>query len=313
MKVIPARCVSFSAKPGQLVRAVVTSSTKDTTGGNLGGRVATSLSTLDPATAKRLDAIRGSSPRRSPNVRVLADFSQNTDCRLATLGFAAGVDFGNLLRGTSFQSAFTHSPFAVTRGLSFENMLRENNYALTLDLVRGPLGLPAKGAHAVNLREGFPAGPGRMPARLKKTQDLMQQILRGETAAPHWLDGSVLRCGVGGIEAFFEADALGRGSVGPIRIVEVKSFPKVDDRIDPDQLGSALDQSALYVMLSREAIAQLGASGALGKRPGNADHTEKCRADTHAIGTASECTDYPNAASVGRHPQRRGRGNCDLD
>src|SRR5262245_50392204 len=64
---------------------------------------------------RRLDAIRGATPRRTPNVRVLADFSQNTDCPLATLGFVTGVDFGRLLAKTRFQSAFSHSPFAVLR------------------------------------------------------------------------------------------------------------------------------------------------------------------------------------------------------
>lgn len=213
----------------------------------------------DPDVERRLDAIRGPAPRRTPDVRVLADFSQNTNCRVATLGFAAGVDFGKLLKGTRFQSAFSHSPFAVTRGLMFENMLRDNSYALTLDLLRGPLGLPAAGARTVNLREGFAAGPGRMPARVAKTAELLREIIDGKPTAPHWMDGAVLRGRVGGIAAYFEADALGsHSSGGEIRIAEVKSFPKVDDRVDPDQLGSALDQSAVYVMLARETVATLG-------------------------------------------------------
>jgi hypothetical protein len=222
--------------------------------------VATLLGTLDPVSATRLDAIRGPFPRRTPDVRVLADFSQNTACQLATLGFAAGVDFGKLLKGTKFQSAFSHSPFAVLRGVTFESRLRENNYALTVDLLREPLGLAVTGARMVNLRDGFPSGPGRMPARLKATNDLLGPILRGDPAATNWLDGAVLRGTIGGMEAFFEADALGvRTATREIRVAEVKSFPKVDDRVDPDQLGSALDQSALYVLLARDAVAALGA------------------------------------------------------
>lgn len=208
---------------------------------------------------RQLDEIRGPAPRRSPNVRVLAAFAQNTDCRLATLGFAAGVDFDRLLKGTRFQPAFGQSPFAFARGLAFEKMLRDADYALTVGLLRGPLGLPLTGARVVNLREGFPSGPGRMPARVKATADLLRLILRGEPAAPHLIDGAVVRGTVGGVEAFFEADALAaREAGGEIRIAEVKSFPKVDDRVDPDQLGSALDQSAVYVLLTREAVAALG-------------------------------------------------------
>jgi hypothetical protein len=208
---------------------------------------------------RRLDEIRGPAPRRSPSVRVLAAFAQNTDCRLATLGFAAGVDFDRLLKGTRFQPAFGQSPFAFARGLAFEKMLRDADYALTVGLLRGPLGLPATGARVANLRDGFPAGPGRMPARAKATADLLRFILRGDPAAPHLIDGAVVRGTVGGVDAFFEADALAaRDAGGEIRVAEVKSFPKVDDRVDPDQLGSALDQSAVYVLLTREAVAALG-------------------------------------------------------
>jgi len=207
----------------------------------------------------RLQCIRGHAPRRSPSVRVLAAFAQNTSCQLATLGFAAGVDFDRLLRGTRYQAAFGQSPFAFARGLAFEKMLREADYDLTLNLLRGPLGLPATGTRVVNLREGFPAGPGRMPARVKATAALLRLILRGDPSAPHLIDGAVVSGVVGGREAFFEADALAaRASGGEIRVAEVKSFPKVDDRVDPDQLGAALDQSAVYVVLTREAVAALG-------------------------------------------------------
>lgn len=208
---------------------------------------------------RRLQQIRGSAPSRSPSVRVLGAFAQNTDCRLATLGFAAGVDFDRLLKSTRFQPAFGQSPFAFARGLAFEKMLRDADYALTLGLLRGPLGLPATGARVVSLRDGFSAGPGRMPARVKATADLIRQVILGEPAAPHLIDGAVIRGVVGGIDAYFEADALAaRAAGGELRVAEVKSFPKVDDRVDPDQLGSALDQSALYVMLTRDAVGALG-------------------------------------------------------
>ncbi len=49
-----------------------------------------------------------------------------------------------------------------------------------------------------------------------------------------------------------------RAADGELRVAEVKSFPKVDDRVDPDQLGSALDQSAVYVLLTCDMVAGLG-------------------------------------------------------
>src|SRR5262249_31631049 len=110
-----------------------------------------------------------------------------------------------------------------------------------------------------NLREGFPSGPGRMPARADATMYLIRRIIDGRADAPHVIDGAVLRGHLGGIEAFFEADALAaRDAGGGIRVAEGKSFPKVDDRVDPDQLGAALDQVALYIILARDAVAALG-------------------------------------------------------
>jgi hypothetical protein len=215
--------------------------------------------TLNVSTTKRLDEIRGPMPRRSPSVRVLAAFAQNTDCRLATLGFAAGVDFDRLLAGTRYRTPFGQSPFAIQRGLAFEKLLRNNDYALALDLLRGPLVLPATGVRVVNLREGFPSGPDRMPARVKATSALLREIILGKPTAARLIDGAVLVGNVGGITAYFEADALAsRTTDGQLRVAEVKSFPKVDDRVDPEQLGAALDQSAIYVMLTRDAVATLG-------------------------------------------------------
>jgi hypothetical protein len=218
-----------------------------------------SPASLDSVTAKRLDEIRGQASRRSPNVRVLAAFAQNTDCPLATLGFAAGVDFDRLLVGTRFRAPFGQSPFAIQRGLAFERILRDDDYALTLELLRGPLGLPPTGTKVVNLREGFASGSGRMPSRVKATSDLVREIVHGNPGAAQLIDGAVLVGKIGGVPAYFEADALAtRAADGKLRVAEVKSFPKVDDRVDPNQLGSALDQSAVYVLLTCDMVAGLG-------------------------------------------------------
>src|SRR4051812_17277493 len=84
---------------------------------------------------RRLEKIRGGAGRRSPTVRVLADFAQHTDCNLAALAFAASVDFDRLLVGTRFQMPFGQSPFAFRRGLAFEKLLREDDYSATVGLL----------------------------------------------------------------------------------------------------------------------------------------------------------------------------------
>src|SRR5437868_1097818 len=73
---------------------------------------------------RRLEAIRGSTLRRTPNVRVLAGYAQHVNCNLSTLGFAAGVNFDRLLVKTRFQMPFGQSPFAIGRGFGFEKLLR---------------------------------------------------------------------------------------------------------------------------------------------------------------------------------------------
>jgi hypothetical protein len=127
---------------------------------------------------QRLEEIRGRAPRRSPTVWALAAYAQHTDCRLATLGFAAGGNFDRLLVGTRLGMPFGQSPYAIARGLAFENLLGADHHAATLELLRGLLHLPASGARVANLREGYAAGPERMPRRARDT------AAAGESGAP---------------------------------------------------------------------------------------------------------------------------------
>jgi hypothetical protein len=208
--------------------------------------------------ARRLEEIRGGAPRRSPTVHTLAGYAQHTDCKLAALGFAAGVNFDRLLIGTRFQVPFGQSPFAIGRGVAFEKRLRDNQYAAALDLLRGVLKFPPTGAQVVNLRDGYPSDSDRMALRARDALALLERIIQGDPAAPHLIDGAVLAASVGGLVAYFEADALAARAAHEIRVAEVKSFPKVDDRVAPDKLGAALDQVAIYILLVREAIQRLG-------------------------------------------------------
>jgi hypothetical protein len=72
------------------------------------------------------------------------------------------------------------------------------------------------------------------------------------------IDGAVLSAIIGGRTAYFEADALAAWAAAVIHVAEVKSFPKVDERVDPDKLGAALDQVAIYILLTRDAVLKLG-------------------------------------------------------
>src|SRR5580658_10060902 len=114
------------------------------------------LPKVSTATARAIASIRGTAPEQSPTVRALATFSAHTDCHLATLGFAARVDFERLLRGTPFQAPYGQSPFAHVRGMAFEERLRKHGYALTLQLLRERMGFAVGHSSVINLREGYP-------------------------------------------------------------------------------------------------------------------------------------------------------------
>ena len=211
----------------------------------------------------RLAAIRAGAPRRSPTVRVLASYAGHADCRLATLGFAAGVDFDRLLARTTYEAPFGQSPFAFSRGVAFERLIAERGYAATLDLLRMKLGFTIGDARIIDLRRAYPKNKDGMRLRASQTRILVRQLVNSHAAAPNLIDGAVLQTSIGGIPARFEADALAARFGGPIHVGEVKSFPVVDGRADPDKLGAALDQIAIYILLTKRLVTEVGGDAGL--------------------------------------------------
>lgn len=207
---------------------------------------------------KRLNAIRGTRRRQTPNVRVLAAYANHTDCGIATLGMAAGVNFDLLLAGTQYESTFGQSPFAFARGTNFERQLQEDGHALLLALLRDHMGFDVQDARIENLRARHKHSRQGMLDRSRETDSLLRLMLRNDPEAPNLITGAVLTTRIGGIQAFFEADALAARFGGQIHTGEVKSFPIVDERADADKLGSALDQAAIYTLLNRETVERLG-------------------------------------------------------
>lgn len=203
-------------------------------------------------------ALRGTAPRRSPTVRVLAAYSSHTDCNVATLAFAASVDMDKLLVGTPFQAQFGQSPFAIARGNQFERSIRRDDYAPALELLRTKMHFDTADARVVNLRRASTPNKQGMALRANHTRALIQQILRRDRHAPNLIDGAVLQAVIGGETAYFEADAIAAQFAGPIHGGEVKSFPVVDGRPEPDKLGAALDQVAIYILLTQQLVAELG-------------------------------------------------------
>jgi hypothetical protein len=212
---------------------------------------------------QRLAAVRGNAPRRSPSVRALAAYASNVDCKLATLGFTARVDFDRLLTATAYQPSFGQSPFAFARGLQFERMLAEHGYAAILGLLREQKAFNVNDARVVNVREMHADSTNSMQLRAQETRALIARIVANDSNAPNLIDGAVLETPIGGIPARFEADAVATKFGDLIHAGEVKSFPVVDERADPDKLGAALDQVSIYILLIKRLVEELGADPAI--------------------------------------------------
>jgi len=205
-------------------------------------------------TRVRLEELAQGAPKRGANVRTLARYAANSTCRLATLGFAARVDFDRMLVGTPYAVPFGQSPFAFRRGNQFEERLRKDGHRPLLDLLGEKLNFDVSAARVANLRSGQPPNKDRA----EKTSAVLKRIVDNSTGAPNLIDGAVLTRDIGGLPAYFEADAVAAHFDQPIRAGEIKSFPTVDGQADPDKVGAAMAQVAIYILLLRDEVTRLG-------------------------------------------------------
>jgi hypothetical protein len=212
----------------------------------------------DPVIGAALDRIRGRAAPMTPNVRRLAAFANVHSCPTAVVAFAARVDTNRVLAGTSVEMPFGQSPFAIGRGVAFENLLRRHGYAELRRVLTEGLSTDFSLAAIDNLREGYPPNRTGLALRARATRSRMAEIATSP-AEPVVVDGAVLRADVGGLPAYFEADEMAIGVAGQIIVGENKSWPVVDGKpTDDDALGAALDQAATYLLLGRRTLEQAG-------------------------------------------------------
>lgn len=205
-----------------------------------------------------LERVRGRAPVMRPNVRRLAAFASVHACPTAVVAFAARVDTNRVLAGTSLEMPFGQSPFAIGRGVAFENLLRRHGHAELRRVLTDGLGTDFTVAAIENLREGYPPNRTGLAMRATVTRGRMAEIATSDHE-PVVLDGAVLRADVGGLPAYFEADEMAIGVAGQIIVGENKSWPVVDGKpTDEDALGAALDQAATYLLLGRRTLEQAG-------------------------------------------------------
>ena len=214
------------------------------------------------AVARRLEALRGGLPSRPVTAAVIAAQSENTRCGLLTVANAAGIKVDGLLSGTPWEMPFGPANSAIVRGRAFERMVKAEGYRRLLEMLRDALGFDIRSVRVANLKERFrldPKDPYRsLRARADATAELIEAHLARNPDAPNLIDGAILTVELGGQVGYVETDSIALRFDGPIRVGEIKSFPIVDGRADPEKVGAAADQSAVYVLAMQDLVDRLG-------------------------------------------------------
>jgi hypothetical protein len=139
----------------------------------------------------------------------------------------------------------------------FEQLLRQDGHRPLLEEFERELGYDVRSARVVNIRNQELYGK-TLRARAEATERFVRAIVEGAPDAANLLDGAVLTRSIGGATAYFEADAIAARFDDPIHVGEIKSFPTVDGQADPDKVGAAVAQAAIYILLTRSLVDRVG-------------------------------------------------------
>ncbi|MGW0177753.1 hypothetical protein [Nocardia sp. NPDC003345] len=204
----------------------------------------------------RLDELRGAAATSRHNARTIAALTANPGCARRALLDAAAVDKTEVARELGFPAQFGQSPFAITRGNSFEAMVKAHGCAELLRLLREELGLtiPEVGYHDL----ATVGDNATNSIRYQRTKQLLGQALTSGQGT--LFDHPMLRLEIAGAPAYLEPDVVALQIGGKFYVVEIKSFAVVDGQADPAQVASAARQSAVYVLAMRELLRELGRS-----------------------------------------------------
>jgi hypothetical protein len=210
----------------------------------------------------RLARIRGSLPQGRANARSVAALTQNPGCTRRRVLDSAGVKAHELAESLGHPTLRGQSPFAIEGGNRFEDRLkRRSGYELLVEALEPFVQLPkppdlvVEDVNAVGRRKDAQAW---MDARAERTDRVLSLIASGDPGAPHVVDHPVLRFDLAGVTVNLEPDALAFRVGERLELVEVKSFPIIDDQADPAKLSATAGQAAVYHMALRGTLERLG-------------------------------------------------------
>ncbi|MEV4639263.1 hypothetical protein AB0J80_18105 [Actinoplanes sp. NPDC049548] len=202
-----------------------------------------------------LDRLRGGVPAKRHNARTIAALTANPGCARRAVLDAAGIDKPRLAERIGFPGNFGQSRFALARGNGFEAMLKADDCALLLGVLRDVLQLEAAAVTYDDLGEDDDA---TLSARHGRTRELL-----AAAAGTALVDHPLLTLDVAGRQVFLEPDLIAFQAQGRLHVVEIKSFAIVDGQADSAKVSAAAVQAAVYVLALRRLLASLGHDPAL--------------------------------------------------
>lgn len=214
----------------------------------------------DDSTTNTLERIRGSMKLARANARTVAALTENPGCTRRRVIDAAGVRAFDLADHLGHPVTRGRSPFAITSGNGFEYRLKKGSaYALLVEAIARYVELP-KQPKVVDLgfAKGVPIGTPALKVRARETERILSSIAGGEPSAPHILDHPILWFDVAGAPVYLEPDALAFRIGKKLELVEIKSYPIIDEQADPAKLAATAGQAAVYVLALRATFARLG-------------------------------------------------------
>jgi hypothetical protein len=208
----------------------------------------------------RLDQLRGSGRAKRHNARTIAALTGNPGCNRRAVLDAAGVDKLKLAEQIGFPGSFGQSRFALSRGNSFEAMLKADDCALLREVLAA---VSEPGPHDLGAVAGLTYQDlgADQDHTLGERHERTVRLLAEARAA--LVDHPLLTLEVAGQTVYLEPDLIAYAHRGRLQVVEIKSFAIIDDQAESAKVSAAAVQAAVYVLALRQLLERLGQDPAL--------------------------------------------------
>ena len=195
--------------------------------------------------------VRGPFPERRMNARSTAALLDNPGCVRRAVLDSASVNTVKLAEAAGHPTPFGQSPFAIGQGNRFETRVKADGYVeLVRVLAEVGIELPPR------LRTAS-AKRGTNDDRVADTREILRAIATGDPQAANVIDHGMTTLQVGDTTVYLEQDALAFRHEDRLHICEIKGFPLVDGTADPEKVGAAARQSAVYLASLEDTLRNL--------------------------------------------------------